>query len=82
MDETYVKVNGQNRYLYGAVDREGQTVDFLLIYRHDRKSARRHLKKAMKNYDDTFLINIDKSGANTAGIKEYNNAREAEIEIR
>ena len=30
MDETYVKVNGNDRYLYRAVDKEGQTVEFLL----------------------------------------------------
>jgi transposase-like protein len=29
MDETYVKVKGQWKYLYRAVDKEGNTVDFL-----------------------------------------------------
>ncbi len=28
MDETYIKVKGQWKYLYRAVDREGQTIDF------------------------------------------------------
>jgi transposase-like protein len=30
MDETYIKVNGQWKYLYRAVDKFGQTIDFLL----------------------------------------------------
>lgn len=31
MDETYIKVRGQWKYLYRAVDKEGNTVDFLLL---------------------------------------------------
>src|SRR5215831_12545242 len=30
MDETYIKVKGEWRYLYRAVDKQGQTIDFLL----------------------------------------------------
>ncbi len=30
VDETYIKVKGQDRYLYRAVDSEGNTLDFLL----------------------------------------------------
>ena len=32
-DETYIKVKGQDRYLYRAVDSTGQTIDFLLTAR-------------------------------------------------
>jgi putative transposase len=82
MDETYVKVNGKDRYLYRAVDKEGQTVDFLLTSRRDRKAARRFLEKAIKNCKAPTLINIDQSGANTAGIKDYNVEHETKIELR
>jgi putative transposase len=48
MDETYVKVKGQWRYLYRAVDKEGNTVDFLLTKRRQRISAQRFLIKAIE----------------------------------
>ena len=30
VDETYIKVKGKDKYLYRAVDSEGNTLDFLL----------------------------------------------------
>lgn len=75
MDETYVKVRGQDRYLYRAVDKAGDTVDFLLTARRDRDAARRFLEKAMGQNGRPSLINIDRSGANKAGIADYNDAR-------
>ncbi|WP_155271208.1 IS6 family transposase, partial [Xenorhabdus bovienii] len=35
MDETDIKVKGQWKYLYRAVDTDGQTIDFLLTARRD-----------------------------------------------
>jgi predicted RecB family endonuclease len=39
LDETYVKIKGQWAYLYRAVDKEGQTIDFLLSPTRDRDAA-------------------------------------------
>jgi transposase-like protein len=39
LDETYIRVKGQWRYLYRAVDTYGQTIDFLLT-EHQDKGAR------------------------------------------
>ena len=39
MDETYIKVRGEWKYLYRAVDRDGDTVDFLFTVRRDRASG-------------------------------------------
>ena len=36
MDETYIKVNGDWKYLYRAVDKEGKTVAFLLTAGRDK----------------------------------------------
>ena len=35
MDETYIKVAGQWKYLYRTVDKAGDTVDFLLTAKRD-----------------------------------------------
>ena len=47
LDETYGKIKGQWKYLYRAVDKEGNTIDFLLTAKRDKKVARRFLAKAI-----------------------------------
>src|SRR5215475_4294245 len=49
VDETYIKVKGQWRYLYRAVDEQGQTVDFLLTKNRDKAAAVYFFKKAIGN---------------------------------
>ena len=48
VDETYVKVRGEWLYLYRAVDRDGQTVDFRLSRRRNVAAAKAFLRKAMR----------------------------------
>src|ERR1035437_4317918 len=69
MDETYVKVVGQWKYLYRAVDREGSTVDFLLTAKRDKAAARRFLERTIGLQGVAEKITIDKSRANTAAIE-------------
>jgi transposase-like protein len=47
VDETYVRVAGQWRYLYRAADGTGQTIDFLLSAKWDKKAARRFFRQAL-----------------------------------
>jgi len=82
MDETYIKIKGQWRYLYRAVDKEGQTIDFLLTARRDKKAAKRFLRKAIGQHGLPGKITIDKSGANTAAIEALVEETDHEIEIR
>ena len=72
MDETYIKVGGKDRYLYRAVDKFGNTVDFLLTKRRMKGSAQKFLNKAIGNNSKPRVINIDKSGANKSGIRSIN----------
>jgi len=72
MDETYIKVGGKDRYLYRAVDKYGDTIDFLLTRRRMKGSAQKFLNKAIANNGNPRVINIDKSGANKEGIKTFN----------
>jgi putative transposase len=46
-DETYIKVQSKWTYLYRAVDREGQTLDFMRLERGTTASARRFFKRAV-----------------------------------
>ena len=48
VDETYVKVTGEYKYLYRAVDSNSQTLDFMLSARRKAKAAKRFLKKALR----------------------------------
>jgi len=82
MDETYIKVKGQWKYYYRAVDKQGQTIDFLLTATRDSKAALRFLKKAIGQNGKPSLINIDKSGANKAGLKQLNRGQNTRIKIR
>jgi transposase-like protein len=49
VDETYVKVHGEWVYLYRAVDRAGNTVDFRLSPKRDVGSAKAFFRKAIKS---------------------------------
>jgi len=80
--ETYIKIKDQWKYLYRAVDQEGQTIDFLLTAHRDQKAALRFLKKATRQHGLPDKITIDKSGANTAAIEALKEETGHAIEIR
>ena len=65
LDETYVRVKGQWRYLYRAVDSSGATLDFLLSAKQDAEAAKRFLAKALgrPNHPAPRVINTDGHGA-------------------
>src|SRR6266581_4007111 len=69
MDETYIKVKGEWRSLYRAVDKQGQTIDFLLTEQRDEHAAKRFLTKAIRRHGGVpGKITIDGSAANDAAI--------------
>jgi putative transposase len=72
LDEIYGKVRSRWVYLYRAVDRDDQTLDFMLSERRDLAAARRFFKKAITTNGIPDKIVIDKSGANLAGIQAVN----------
>ena len=82
MDETYIKVKGEWRYLYRAVDKHGQTIDFLLTEHRDAEAALRLLKKAIRRNGVPETMTIDGSDANEAAIKRYNEENGTTIRIR
>ena len=82
MDETYVKVCGQWKYLYRAVDREGDTIGFLLRAKRDHFAAREFLERAIDLHGVPEKITIDKSGANTAAIVSIQADSGVTLELR
>ncbi|WP_419236836.1 IS6 family transposase [Serratia fonticola] len=84
MDETYIKIKGQWKYLYRAVDTDGKTIDFLLTAKRDAAAALRFFRKAIRQQGAPAIVTIDKSGANTAAltILNANKPEEETITVR
>jgi putative transposase len=82
MAETYIRVKGEWRYLYRAVDKTGQTIDFLLTEHRDTEAALRFLTQAIHRHGVPDKITIDGSEANAAAIKRYNEEHGTAIIIR
>jgi putative transposase len=68
MDETYVKIRGERRYLDRAVDKEGNTVDFLLRARRNKAAAKSYIEKSTQQNGMPETVTTDKSGANLAAL--------------
>jgi transposase-like protein len=65
VDETYIKVGKTCKYLYRAVDKEGQTIEFMLSAKRDVSAAKRFFKKMMRveHRRLPFSISVDKNAA-------------------
>ena len=72
MDETYIKLNGKWIYLYRAVDKEGNTIDFLLRAKRDAVAAKAFFRKAFKENGRPDKVTVDKSGSNKAALDYFN----------
>jgi transposase-like protein len=84
MDETYINLNGKWVYLYRAVDKEGNTIDFLLRAKRDTMAAKAFFRKAFKENGRPDKVTIDKSGSNKAALEAFNKdaTDEDKIEVR
>ena len=72
VDETYIKVKGEWKYLYRAVDSFGNTIDFMLSAKRDHKAAVRFFKKALKSTHTQMprVITVDKNAAYPLALNE------------
>src|SRR6478736_2112307 len=64
IDETYIKVRGEWRYLYRAIDKHGTSVDFLLTANRDLDAAKRFFRKLLSAEP---LFAPDRIGTDGAG---------------
>jgi len=72
MDETYIKVKGQWVYLYRAVDKQGDTIDFRLSEHRDEEAATAFFKQTINQNGFPDKVVMDKSAANYAGLANIN----------
>ena len=71
IDETYIKVKGEDKYLYRALDSTGQTIDFLLTAKRDMAAAKRFLRRAIEASGNAMprVMNVDKNPAYPAAVE-------------
>jgi transposase, IS6 family len=72
VDETYIQIKGEWKYLYGAVDSQGNTLDFMLSAKRDGKAAVRFFRRVLKANHGTQprVINVDKNAAYPIAIEK------------
>ncbi len=77
VDETYILVKGKQKYLYRAVDSQGNTVDFLLTAKRDALAAKRFFRKTLKaiHTQTPRVITVDKNPAYPKAIKQLKAAK-------
>ena len=82
MNETYSKVKSEWKYLYRAVDKAGDTIDFLLRAHRDKAAARSFFEQAIERSGAPEKVTIDKSGSNVVALEAINAEREKPILVR
>jgi len=70
VDEVFVKINGEKRYLWRAVDHEGEVLESYVTKKRDKKAALRFFKKALKRDGTTEAIVTDGLKSYPAAMKE------------
>jgi transposase-like protein len=75
VDETYIKVKGRWTYLYRAVNKSGQTIDFLLSSQRDAAAAKRFFRKALAQPHTVHprTITLDKNPSYPKAVAEMKN---------
>ena len=78
MDEVFVRINGEIRYLWRAVDHEGEVLEVFATKRRDRGAALKFLKRTMKRYGRPKAIVTDRLPSYRAAMVLIGNASSQE----
>ncbi|HDR3658829.1 TPA: IS6 family transposase, partial [Bacillus cereus] len=70
LDETYIKVKGEWRYLYRAIDQEGYTLDIQLRKTRDHQAAYMFMKRLVKAFGEPTALTTDKAPALLCALKK------------
>src|SRR5471030_1973403 len=79
LDEVYVKINGEMRYLWRAVDNEGEVLESFVTKERDKAAALKFIKKLMKRHGRAETIVTDGLRSYGAAMKELGNADRREV---
>ncbi|MCG9659574.1 IS6 family transposase [Vibrio mediterranei] len=87
VDETYVKVKGKWHYLYRAINKQGETLDFYFSHKRNKEAAYHFLKRCLRHYPKELqphTLNTDKhsSYANAIGRLKKEGRLRADVEQR
>ncbi|EOO70948.1 hypothetical protein IIC_04497 [Bacillus cereus VD021] len=63
LDETYIKVKGEGRYLYRAIDKDGHTLAIQLRKNRDHQAAYAFMKRLVKTFGEPTVLTTDKARA-------------------
>jgi putative transposase len=69
LDEVFVRINGETRYLWRAADHEGEVLKVFATKRRDRKDSLKFLKRTMKRYGQANAIVTDRLRSYAAAMK-------------
>ncbi|WP_416915419.1 MAG: IS6 family transposase [Roseicyclus sp.] len=78
LDEMFVKINGEQHYLWRAVDHEGGVLESFVTKRRDRKAALKFLRKAMRRHGRPESVVTDKLRSYGAAMRDIGNANRQE----
>ncbi|EJS46500.1 IS6 family transposase [Bacillus nitratireducens] len=70
LDETYIKVKGEWRYLYRAIDKDGNTLDIQLRKKRDHQAAYALMKRLVKHFGEPTVLTTDKAPALLCAFKK------------
>ncbi|PGV97519.1 IS6 family transposase, partial [Bacillus cereus] len=70
LDETYIKVKGEWRYLYRAIDKEGYTLDIQLRKKRNHQAAYMFMKRLVKAFGEPTILTTDKAPALLCALKK------------
>jgi len=70
LDEMFVKLNGKRRYLWRAVDQDGEVLESFVTKKRDKKAALKFLKKSVKRYGRPHIFVTDLLRSYGAALRE------------
>jgi len=79
LDEMFVKINGEQHYLWRAIDHEGEVLESFVTRMRDRKAALKFIRKAMKRHGRPDRLVTDRLRSYGAALKDAGRGDDREI---